>query len=103
MIPFTEDNARAVRAGWKTVTSRPKRYGKPGDVIMAQRVGPILLLEVRRLPLGHVAHYLWRQEGCASEYDFIQVWRSLHPRSGFDPVRRVWVHRFEVVKTESPR
>jgi hypothetical protein len=58
-----------------------------------------VLTSVRPKKLRQVAHELWEEEGCKSESDFIEIWKGIHPRKGWDPEQFVFVHEFEQVKT----
>lgn len=45
--------------------------------------------------LVNVADDLYEKEGCETPQDFIKVWESIHPRKGYDPCQKVYVHWFE--------
>lgn len=92
-IPFREEFREAMLSDRKLLTSRNKKYGDAGDrfsIFGAE----FELVWVRRLPLGTVADRMWTGEGVSSAQEFIEIWNELHPRKGFDPSQRVWVHHF---------
>lgn len=91
-IPFKERFREPMFRGLKTWTSRSKRYGKTGDTFKV--FGQEFLIEkVERRTLGDVADH-YKEEGCESRQDFVEVWNSIHRRKGFDRWRRVYVHVF---------
>jgi len=49
---------------------------------------------VSQIFLWLVAKQWYQDEGCKSPEEFEQVWKALHPRRGFDPNQKVWLHRF---------
>lgn len=95
-LPFLPRFHPLILSGEKTYTARTKSYGRPGAIVNSP-VGPLLLKSVRRLPLEQVRDFYWKQEGTASAADFVAVWCSLHPKSGFLPQQRVLLHEFEPV------
>jgi hypothetical protein len=92
-IPFNAWSQERMRSGKKTMTSRTKKYGKPGDTFEAggQRYR---LTELYRFPLNQVAMTCFKDEGCESPREFQKVWESIHPRKGWVPEQVVWVHEF---------
>jgi hypothetical protein len=48
------------------------------------------------IPLWHLSFVTnhWKEEGCESREDFIQLWQKIHPRKGYDPYQQVYVHIF---------
>lgn len=109
-IPFLHQFHDKVRRSEKTMTARTEKYGEPGDMLVTNiyRYGPeflslpirIQLLEVRRVRLGDIAERHWHEEGCESMDDFKAVWTRIHPRAGYDPAKRVWLHIFRKVVDE---
>jgi len=95
-IPFKQRFREALLNDTKTLTSRTKRYGKKGDLFEAFG-GLFLIISVDKMKLKQVAK-LWREEGCNSQEDFINVWKQIHPRKGFDPEQEVFVHKFMQLK-----
>ena len=101
-IPFNEWSRERLRRGVKRATARRKRYGDPGDMFRA--VGRWwILTEVRRVTLREVRDRWWKAEGCDSPEEFEKVWRSIHPRRGFVPNQKVWIHFFETLPTRGVR
>jgi uncharacterized protein YqfB (UPF0267 family) len=95
-MPFLERFADAIRSGRKTMTARTKRYGNAGDLLRTP-CGLIKIVGVGRTTLGNVRDKHWHHEGVDSPEAFEAVWKQLHSRTGFDPERKVWLHRFEFV------
>jgi len=93
-LPFLPRFVPYIRAGDKTMTARSKPYGKAGDVLRTP-AGPVRLLSVRHVCLGFVRDFCWDQEGLNSPQEFEEVWRQIHPKAGFDPGRKVYLHHFE--------
>jgi len=81
--------------GKKSATSRPKRYGYPGDYFEAFG-RTFILLNVYRSRLDLVAYYHYLEEGCNSDFEFRKVWERLHPRKGFAPDQKVYFHKFKL-------
>jgi hypothetical protein len=102
-LPFKEGFREAVMTGRKTATARTRRFGDVGDVV-ATPFGPVRLVGVYRLTLDSVRNVYWQEEGAGSPEDFTAIWNAIHPRKGFDPAQRVWLHRFKLAQSgESPR
>jgi len=96
-IPFKSCFEDALLSGSKTWTSRTRKYGEVGDIFEA--FGATFIIErVFRENLGFIASYHYREEGCDSRQEFINVWRKIHWRKGFDPRQEVWVHHFTKVE-----
>lgn len=92
-IPFKERFREPLVNSVKTWTSRTKRYGKPGDTF--EVFGQEFLIEkVERRMLEDVADH-WREEGCTSKLDFMNLWIKLHARKGYLATQRVYVHVFK--------
>ncbi len=96
-IPFLPRFHDPIRKGEKTMTSRTREYGKPGEVLEIVDGLYIQLIDVRWVMLGDVARGLFTQEGCSSPQEFIKIWEEIHPVGGFDPKMLVAVHEFTVV------
>lgn len=95
-LPFMAQFRGPILAGVKTVTTRSKAYGKPGDVLDTP-FGPVRLVKVEQAYLKYVRDHLWREEGVESPEAFVTIWNAIHPTRGFrdDDVR--FVHQFEVM------
>ena len=94
-IPFQEEFKSAMLSGRKTATTRPKRYGYPGDCFPA--FGKIfVLISIYPTFLDIVADHSYFEEGFDTTNDFIGYWERLHPRVKFadKPRRLVYFHRF---------
>lgn len=101
-LPFRDDMAEAIRAGRKKATTRTKKYGSVGDVLDT-KAGPVRLTRVIGLQLREVARHFYLEEGFASSADFRVAWAEIHPRAGFRPEERVYLHIFEPVdQQETP-
>lgn len=95
-MPFLDRFEDPLRAGTKTLTSRTRKMGNPGDTFPA--FGMTFLIEiVAEWPLSKVADY-WRDEGCTSRQDFIDLWSKIHYRKKFVPGQVVFVHRFRNIQ-----
>jgi len=91
-IPFKERFREPMIKGAKTWTSRTKPYGKPGDTFDV--FGHTFeIVKTQRRILDDVAEH-YNEEGCASREDFVELWKKIHPRKGFNPWQRVYVHIF---------
>jgi hypothetical protein len=95
-IPFLEHFKESMLNGTKTMTTRSKRYGWKGDTFDA--FGATFQIEkVYKAALSWIAKYCWQAEGCSSEQDFIDVWKSIHHKRN-DP-RSLWhVHEFRLLE-----
>jgi len=91
-IPFLPEFKPVMLDGTKTWTSRNKRYGKPGDTFRVFG-HEFEILKVERRALWDVADH-YKEEGCTSDVHFMKVWCKIHPRKGWHPYKRVYVHVF---------
>lgn len=101
-IPFSPEFEPKMLGGEKVSTSRTKRYGQAGDRFEAFGA-EFELTKVERQTLNFVAASLYKAEGCNSPVDFVYIWNHLHPRKGWAPKQRVWVHHFAVVAGQAER
>ena len=92
-LPFRPYFEEPMLKDIKILTCRTSPKGRPGDVFRAFGAW-FELLAVFRIHLGVIATDCFRQEGCASYQEFIERWKSIHPRTGFDPQQVVWAHLF---------
>jgi hypothetical protein len=96
-IPFRDDMAYQAVWGLKTATSRNEKYGEVGDIFEVKSKGRIQAFEltgVYKLSVGYVADKLFRDEGMFCRQEFIDVWKQIHPKKGFDPDQIIWTHFF---------
>jgi len=100
-VPFDERFRDALLQGRKQCTSRTRRYGDIGDTFTVFGAG-FVFTSVVKAPLAYVAGMLYRQEGFSSPEAFIEIWQELHPRKGWNPHQRVWVHWFEKAEETAP-
>ena len=80
-------------SGRKDATARTVKWGNPGDTFM--HAGMKFRLDwviLRRL--SQVAHLHFWEEGFDSPEGFINVWKHIHRRMGYDPDLEVWFHSF---------
>lgn len=101
-IPFQRRFETPLLEGRKTCTSRPRRMGDEGDIFKAYGQ-TFEITFVEHIRLGLVAEQLYEQEGCDSPEDFIEVWRSIHPRRGYVLGDPVWVHHFKKLEVQPTR
>lgn len=95
-IPFSEKFRESLINGTKTMTSRSKRLGYPGEYFRAFGM-TFRIITVNKVSLGFVARQLYMHEGCQTHEEFVRVWSELHPKRGFDPDAQVFVHHFALV------
>lgn len=93
-VPFKTQFRDMMLSGKKTMTSRTKRYGEVGDTFDGFGA-TFQITNVMRCSLLLVANEYYLEEGCNSDYDFVQLWKQIHPRKGFMPNQMVYVHTFE--------
>lgn len=93
IIPFTAWSVSKILKGEKTATSRNKRYGDVGDYFyLHDTIFTVSKLESKTLDDVATNHY--REEGCISQDEFIELWCKIHPIKGFVPDQKVWYHEF---------
>lgn len=92
-VPFRFHFKAKLIDGTKVYTARTKRLGNPGDVFEAFG-NRFELLSVKDVSLYEVS-LLWKEEGCSSREDFVNVWKSIHPRTGYSDSQRVYLHNFK--------
>lgn len=96
-IPFMPEWEAKMLSGQKVCTSRNKKYGEVGERF-SQFGATFEITEVRRLSLGDITKYYYKEEGCKSSEEFIKVWLKLHPRAAWMPGRKVYTHFFRRVE-----
>lgn len=98
-IPFNDWSTERHEEGEKTATTRTSKSGEPGDTF--EDNGTVYeLTHVVKLPLGIVAKHFYEEEGACNPDDFVAVWEDIHPRKGFDPEWKVWLHLYREKPTE---
>ncbi len=111
LVPMCDEMAMAILEGvldpltgdrtFKNWTTRSKKLGEIGDTFTIAK-GPLTkrlkIIDFKRMRLEEVALHGYRHEGCASPEDFIRVYSELHPKKGWTPDEKKWVHVFEEVK-----
>ena len=100
-IPFLPRWRAQMLAGLKTHTCRSEAYGQPGDQFRAFGA-TFELLAVWETTLQDVAENYFRQEGCGTPHEFVGVWNQIHPRRGFIPTDRRWLHHFRLLPHRTP-
>lgn len=100
-VPFDPRFHDAIREGRKRATCRNRRYGVPGCILKLPG-GTAVLLWQERVTVSFVAEHLWALEGCESRAHFEAIWNELHPRAGFDPAAKVWLHIWSRFQPDPP-
>jgi hypothetical protein len=95
-IPFKAAFKEVLLSDQKVCTARTKRMGAAGDRFQAFGSW-FALRSVEDVALWEVA-LLWKEEGCTSQEHFIEIWKSIHPKTGYSEAQRVYLHRFQRVK-----
>jgi len=94
-ISFLERFKEPLLNGTKTMTTRSKRCGWKGDTFKAFGT-TFQIEEVYIAALSWITKYRWKEEGCTSEEDFMNVWKSIHKKLN-DPRSQWHVHKFKKV------
>lgn len=96
-LPFKYRFKKPLHDDVKIWTARNKIYGTIGDTFDA--FGKTFIIDlIFKMKLDDVAdHYV--EEGCSSRKEFIKVWKQIHPRKGFIPEHKVYVHAFHRVNS----
>lgn len=95
-IPFNEWSRDKLKRKIKESTCRTYRMGKHGDFFTVG-ITQFVLEDVLSCKLWIVAEQFFKEEGCKSKEEFIQVWESLHPHAGYQPNQNVYLHFFKEV------
>lgn len=93
-IPFWRQFKQPMLNKQKTMTSRNEKYGDVGYTFEAFGA-TFEILSISKKQLQVVAFVWYREEGFKNPYSFIKCWEELHPRKGYVPEQKVWVHVFE--------
>lgn len=94
-IPFLPEWKDKMLSGQKTCTSRNKKYGQIGDTFNIYGA-TFELTNINSEYLFYVATSLFKEEGCTTPNEFIEVWERIHPKKGFVRQQSVWVHHFRI-------
>lgn len=92
-IPFKPRFKAPLLGGTKVYTSRSKVMGREGDTFEAFGA-TFEIISVKDVPLFEVAA-LWKEEGCTSREDFINVWNEIHPVRRYQDNDRTYLHHFK--------
>jgi hypothetical protein len=100
-IPFLSQFRDPMILGYKTATSRTRRYGKVGDTfhIFGHE---FTIYKITKMKLSDIAQAYYRQEGFSRPGEFMDIWMKLHPRKAWNPNQEVYLHRFEKVRKLDP-
>lgn len=93
-IPFFDRFRQSMLASVKTMTSRNKKYGSPGDIFKIFRA-TFQITKIEHLELGIIAKHYYKEEGVDSPEEFINIWKRLHPGRGWRPDQVVYLHQFK--------
>jgi len=94
-IPFNKWSKERLETGMKYATSRNRKYGNEGDTFVVDG-WVYLITHIIHIPLRFVAEVLYEFEGAESIEEFIEVWKSIHPKKGYIPEQMVYYHHFSV-------
>ena len=95
-IPFNDWSKGRLQERKKWATSRNKRYGMKGDTFTIDDERYELTL-VKKIPLFVIARDYYDAEGCSTENEFIELWKSIHPKLGWTKFKEVWIHFFKML------
>lgn len=106
-IPFAKWSLWRLLLGVKTATTRTKTYGSPGDwfEVDFSQIGldvtkTYRLVDIKFVPLLEIVTRWYKEEGCLTPEEFIDIWNEIHPKRGYDPEQNVNLHLFEMTKYE---
>ena len=99
-LPFKEQFKDVMLSGTKNKTSRTKKYGQIGDTFKAFGA-TFIMINQEEEELQFVAEHYYEDEGFKKPKEFISIWVEIHPRKGWDPKQKVWVHEF--MRTDKSR
>lgn len=92
-IPFLPEFQERMLKGDKTATTRSKKYGEAGDTF--KKFGATFrIIIVLKLPLSAIAYAFYKNEGFKTRQGFIDIWKRLHPRRGYNPEDKKYIHFF---------
>lgn len=90
-LPFRPFFKAALLSGEKTATIRTRNYGR-GKFRAFGAVFEVFM--VQQKTLEYVANVYYDEEGFKSPRAFRRCWEKIHPRAGFRPRQKVWLHIF---------
>ena len=97
-LPFLPEFQPRLLDGKKTCTSRNKKYGNPGDRFQA--FGEWFeFTGVKSKKLRDVEFFYYAEEGFNAPLEFRDCWCRIHPRAGWTPDKKVWMHFLRPGKT----
>ena len=97
-IPFREEFRDRMLLGQKTCTSRTRKLGNVDDSFEAFGAEFIIGDVWAGWELDMVSFYWHKEEGFNTPEAFIECWNKIHPRKGYDPDQRVFIHWFRKTK-----
>lgn len=95
-IPFNGWSRDKLRRGIKTSTCRRKKYGEIGHMFTVE-ARMYRLVDIRRMTLQEVKDKWYKEEGCQTPEEFVDIWNAIHHKKGFVGTDRVFLHIFEQV------
>jgi hypothetical protein len=94
VIPFREEFREKMLKGFKTATTRMKKYGDKGDTFEAFGA-TFEIVEAMNVYLSQVATWFFESEGFETRRAFVKCWKKIHPKKGYDSGQVVWLHLFQ--------
>lgn len=88
-IPFLPEFEDDMKYGQKVMTTRSKKYGKPGDTFNIFDTD-FTILSVFKLELWQVKAFFYAAEGFFDSKEFIKIWNKIHYRLGYDKQKYDW-------------
>lgn len=98
-IQFWERFREPLLAGVKVCTARTRPMARVGDTFDAFGAR-FEVIETTQVCLRDVCE-LYKDEGCQSREEFVEVWKGIHPRAGYREDQVVWLHRFKKIGSAS--
>jgi len=95
-LPFMPDFEQPMLLAKKTATSRTRKYGEVGDTFHAFS-HTFVLIAILEITLQAVAINFYPMEGFSSPQEFIDCWKRIHPRRGWQPDQQIYFHIFRCI------
>jgi len=92
-IPFLHQFKKQLQDGDKVATTRTKRYGQKGDTFTIFDTR-FKIVQIIPTPLSIIAEFFYKPEGFHTPEQFIECWKQIHPRKGYVPDQKVYLHIF---------